>query len=53
LRSDIDAADMARAFIAFENGAIQLWLLTPKSFSLKHSAESFADILVSGLQKQG
>ena len=53
LRSDIDAADMARAFIAFENGAIQLWLLTPKSFSLKRSAESFADILVSGLQKQG
>lgn len=53
LRSDIAAADMARAFIAFENGAIQLWLLTPKSFSLKRSAESFADILVSGLQKQG
>jgi len=52
LRSDIDAADMARAFIAFENGAIQLWLLTPRSFSLKNSAESFADILVAGLQKQ-
>ena len=52
LRSDIDPADMARAFIAFENGAIQLWLLSPRSFSLKRSAESFADILVSGLQKQ-
>jgi AcrR family transcriptional regulator len=52
LRSDIDPADMARAFIAFENGAIQLWLLTPRSFSLKSSAESFADILVAGLQKQ-
>ena len=52
LRSDIDPADMARAFIACENGAIQLWLLSPRSFSLKRSAESFADILVSGLQKQ-
>jgi AcrR family transcriptional regulator len=34
LRNDIDPADMARAFIAFENGAIQLWLLSPRSFSL-------------------
>jgi len=52
LRDDLDPADMARAFIAFENGAIQLWLSTPKSFSLKTSAESFADILITGLQKQ-
>lgn len=51
LRSDIDPADMARAFLAFENGAIQLWLTSPKSFSLKQSAESFAEILISGLQK--
>lgn len=52
LRNDIDPADMARAFIAFENGAIQLWLLSPRSFSLKNSAEAFADILVAGLQKK-
>jgi len=52
LRNDLDPADMARAFIAFENGAIQLWLSLPKSFSLKASVESFADILISGLQKQ-
>jgi TetR/AcrR family transcriptional regulator, acrAB operon repressor len=52
LRDDIDPADMARAFIAFENGAAQLWLLSPRSFSLKASAESFADILAAGLQKQ-
>lgn len=53
LRHDIDPADMARAFIAFENGAIQLWLVSPKSFSLKASAESFVDVLIAGLQKQG
>jgi TetR/AcrR family acrAB operon transcriptional repressor len=52
LRNDLDPADMARAFIAFENGAIQLWLTTPRAFSLKTSAKSFADILIAGLQKQ-
>jgi TetR/AcrR family acrAB operon transcriptional repressor len=52
LRDDIDPTDMARAFIAFQNGAIQLWLLSPKSFSLRQNAESFVEILISGLQKQ-
>jgi hypothetical protein len=52
LRDDIDPVDMARAFIAFENGVIQMWLLLPKSFSLKASAESFADILITGLQNK-
>ena len=52
LRKDMDPADMARAFLAFENGAIQMWLLSPGSFSLRVSAESFADILITGLQKQ-
>jgi len=51
LRNDLDPTDMARAFIAFENGAIQMWLASPKSFSLKESAESFADVLIKGLQK--
>jgi TetR/AcrR family acrAB operon transcriptional repressor len=51
LRSDLLPIDMARAFLAFENGAIQLWLTSPKAFSLKKSAESFADILIAGLQK--
>lgn len=51
LRDDMDPSDMARAFIAFENGAIQQWLASPRSFSLKKSAESFAEILTKGLQK--
>jgi TetR/AcrR family acrAB operon transcriptional repressor len=51
LRKDLNPEDMARAFIAFENGAIQMWLASPKSFSLKESAEAFADILIQGLQK--
>lgn len=51
LRFDMDPTDMARAFLAFENGAIQQWLASPKSYSLKKSAESFAEILIKGLQK--
>lgn len=51
LRDDLHPADMARAFVAFENGAIQLWLTAPKSFSLKKSAEAFADVLIDGLKK--
>lgn len=49
LRSDMEPADMARAFLAFENGVMQLWLTAPKSFSLKASAESFADIFFEGI----
>ena len=51
LRDDIDPLEMARAFIALQNGLIQLWLTSPKSFSLKESAEAFADILIVGLKK--
>jgi len=49
-RDDIDPIDMARAILAFQNGAIQQWLASPRSFSLKASAESFADILIAGLK---
>ena len=52
LRNDIDPVDMARAILAFQNGIIQMWLTLPKSFSLKASADSFADILIAGLQPQ-
>ncbi len=50
LRSDVDAKDMARAYLAFQNGLIQLWLINPKKFSLKASANSFATILFTGFQ---
>lgn len=50
LRNDISPAEMARSFIAFQNGVVQLWLASPKSFSLKGSAGTFADVLLSGLK---
>jgi len=52
LRNDMDPIDMARTFIAFENGLTQLWLTLPRSFSLKESAEALANVLIDGLKKQ-
>jgi TetR/AcrR family acrAB operon transcriptional repressor len=52
LRSDVDPKEMARAYLAFQNGLTQLWLTAPDQFSLKVSANSFADILIAGLQAQ-
>ena len=43
---------MARSFIAFQNGVIQMWLASPKSFSLKNSSEIFADVLIAGLRSK-
>lgn len=52
LRSDVDPKELARAYLAFQNGLIHLWLTAPNQFSLKNSADSFADILMAGLQNQ-
>jgi TetR/AcrR family acrAB operon transcriptional repressor len=52
LRPDIDPMELARAFIAYQNGLIYLWLLSPDSFSLRASAESMADILVGGVMRE-
>ena len=49
LRSDLDPQEMARAFMAFQNGSIYLWLSDPKSFSLKASSGNLADIFLSGV----
>ena len=51
LRDDIPPMEMALSFIAFQNGVIQLWLASPKSFSLKGRAATFADVLIQGLKK--
>lgn len=51
LRKDVSPKEMALSFIAFQNGVIQLWLASPKSFSLKWSADTFADVLIHGLKR--
>lgn len=52
IRSDLQPDDVARAFLALQNGVIQLWLLSSQSFSLKSSAVALADILMSGIQNK-
>jgi TetR/AcrR family acrAB operon transcriptional repressor len=50
LRADLDPLDAARAVLGFENGVIQLWLTSPRDFSLSASAPAFAEILLAGLR---
>lgn len=53
LRADVDAGNMARAFLALQNGLIQLWVSSPERYSLAANANSFADILMAGIQALG
>ena len=49
LREDIRPLTLARSFLAFQNGVIQLWLLEPGSFSLASEAEAMAEIYLNGI----
>ncbi len=49
LRDDLDPRVAARAFIAFQNGVIRLWLMNPDAFSIKDDAEALATVLMRGL----
>ena len=53
LRSDLDPADMARAYVALEYGAIYMYLADSESFPLKENSSVLADILVTGISNQG
>jgi TetR/AcrR family acrAB operon transcriptional repressor len=50
LRADLDPMEIARAFLAVQNGLALLWLLDPEAFSLRHSAYTTAEIFVRGIQ---
>jgi hypothetical protein len=51
VRDDLDPFDIARSFLALQNGLIQLWLLSPAAFSLSASASSIAEIFIQGIKK--
>ena len=51
LKADVDPAVAARAFIAYQNGIVQLWLLNPEAFSLAESAPELARAFLHGLAK--
>jgi TetR/AcrR family acrAB operon transcriptional repressor len=49
LRQDLDVETAARAFVAFQNGVIHLWLLAPEAFSIREQASALARAFLHGL----
>ncbi len=49
LRADLDPEIIARAFIAYQGGVINLWLADRAAFSIKESASALAAIFVQGV----
>lgn len=48
LRADLDPFDVARAFIAYQNGLIHLWLSNRDAFSIGERAPQLAEIFLRG-----
>ena len=48
LRADLEPLDIARAFLAFQNGLIYMWLQNPYNFSLREIAPAMAEIFLNG-----
>ncbi len=49
LRSDLNPFDVARAFLAYQNGLITLWLTNRQAFSIGERAPQFAQIFLEGI----
>jgi AcrR family transcriptional regulator len=49
VRADLNIEELARAYLAYLNGYISLWLVAPKSFSIKKSAPLAIDIFFKGI----
>ena len=52
LRPDVEPLTVARAFLAYQNGLISLWLANRGAFSIKASATEFASVLMEGLVRR-
>ena len=49
LRVTLDPEDVARAFLAYQQGLFHLWLSYPDAFSLRERASALADIFIEGI----
>lgn len=49
LREDIDPQEMARAFLALQNGLIYLWLQDTAAFSIQDSAPALIEVYLQGI----
>lgn len=50
IRKDLAAIDIARGYLAYQNGLTSLWLSNPSGFSLKDKAANFARIFIDGIR---
>jgi TetR/AcrR family transcriptional regulator, acrAB operon repressor len=50
IRNDVQAVDVARAYLAYQNGITSLWLSNPSAFSIKEKASNFARIFIDGIR---
>ncbi len=50
LRVDLDPWDVARGFLAYQQGVFHLWLSDPDAFSLRERASALADLFISGIR---
>lgn len=50
LRADLDPWDVARGFLAYQQGVFHLWLADPDAFSLRERASALADLIISGIR---
>jgi TetR/AcrR family acrAB operon transcriptional repressor len=50
LRADLDPWDVARGFLAYQQGVFHLWLTDPSAFSLRQRASPLADLFLNGIR---
>jgi TetR/AcrR family acrAB operon transcriptional repressor len=50
LRADLDPWDVARGFLAYQQGVSHLWLSDSDAFSLRERASALADLFISGIR---
>jgi TetR/AcrR family transcriptional regulator, acrAB operon repressor len=50
LQADLDPWDVARGFLAYQQGVFHLWLTDPDAFSLRERASALADLFISGIR---
>jgi TetR/AcrR family transcriptional regulator, acrAB operon repressor len=50
LRADADPFDLARAFLAYQEGLFYVWLADPAGFSLSERASALADLFITGIK---
>jgi TetR/AcrR family acrAB operon transcriptional repressor len=50
LRADLDPWDVARGFLAYQQGVFHLWLTDPDAFSLRERADALTDLFISGIR---